>query len=411
MSATVKSYVLSVDTLGATADLLLDAAESFQQGLIILTPAPDRIRDEIGAERAAQAAMELIQVDFSQPEAVRGLVKDLAKKRRIAGAMVQSDRAAVLGATIAQDLGLPAHPVSAMRVCRDKAQTRRALAAAGVKSILFSEVSSVLSALEKAKTFGFPLIVKDPSGTGSANVFIVTNESELSDAFQNVFQERGAVLLEEFLRGPLFSAECIVRNGSVAILGYSNRDLTDFPDFNELGLTFPSDIPTTWKETTDSYIRDVAKAVGLTHGFAHIEFILTNEGPQVVEVNPRMGGIGLGRMLSLALKDNVFKTAIALSLGLTPPVTPPAKALHVGCKILGAKTEGKIRSIRGVDALMGFPGFSDLSLVRRAGDVIASTRDYRNTVGYLLTTGESPALAYDYARAAAATIVVETEEK
>lgn len=405
----VKSFVLSVDTLGATADLLLDAAEFYQQGLIVLTSSPDRVLDEIGEERAIAAALHLVSVDFDAPEEVQNTVRSLAKQYQLAGVMVQSDRAAVLGACIAQDLGLPAHPVSAMRVCRDKSQTRRALAAAGIKPILFSEVASADSALEKAEAFGYPLIVKDPNGTGSANVFVVNNASELAGATAEILATRGSVLLEEFLRGPLFSAECVIRNGSVTILGYSNRELTEFPDFNELGLTFPADIPSKWKEKAHNYIESVSKAVGLRNGFAHIEFILTADGPQVVEVNPRMGGIGLGRMLSLAVRDNVFKIAVALSLGLTPPVTLPSKGIHVGCKILGAKSKGRIRSIRGVDALDGFPGFTSLNLVRRAGDIIASARDYRNTVGYLLSTGETPSLAYDYARAAAATIVIETE--
>ncbi|VVE58906.1 Dapdiamide A synthase [Pandoraea horticolens] len=409
MASNAKSFVLSVDTLGATADLLLSAAQFHQQGLIILTPAPDRVLDEIGHEHAHASALAVVQVDFSKPLEVKQVAHELAKRLRISGILVQSDRAAVLGATIAQELGLPAHPVTAMRVCRDKSQTRRALAAAGVKSILFSEVMSVESALEKAETFGYPMIVKDPSGTGSANVFIVNDADELGQAVAAILATRDSVLLEEFLKGPLYSAECVIRNGNVAILGYSNRELTDFPDFNELGLTFPSDIASAWKEKTETYIESITKAVGLSNGFAHIEFILTTDGPQVVEVNPRMGGIGLGRMLSLALGDNVFKVAIAICLGLTPPVTMPLRSVHIGCKILGAKTTGRIRSIRGVNALTGFPGFMSLSLVRREGDTIASARDYRNTVGYLLTTGETPTLAYDYARAAAATIVIETD--
>lgn len=409
MGYEAKSFILSIDTLGATADLLLDAAEFYHQGLIILTPAPDRIIDEIGYERASAAALQLIKVDFGSPGIVQDTVRTLAKRNPIAGVMVQSDRAAVLGAIIAEELGLPAHPVSAMRICRDKSQTRRALAAAGVKSIFFSEVTSVAAAINKAETLGYPLIVKDPSGTGSANVFIVNNTLELQTASSEILASRDSLLLEEFLCGPLYSAECIIRKGKVTILGYSNRELTEFPDFNELGLTFPSDIAKKWKDETNDYIQQVIHAIGLKDGFAHIEFILTNDGPQIVEVNPRMGGIGLGRMLSLATGDNIFNIATAISLNLNPPIEELSNGVYVGCKILGARSTGKISSIQGINALNSFPGFASLNFIRREGDIIASARDYRNTVGYLLAKGETPALAYDYVRAAAATIVIEIE--
>ena len=74
----------------------------------------------------------------------------------------------------------------------------------------------------------------------------------------------------------------------------------------------------------NAYIFSVLDAVGFNCGAAHVEIMVTDEGPQLIEVNPRLVGAKIARLSSHGLGYSVHEALIRLHLG-DPNYLPPRK--------------------------------------------------------------------------------------
>jgi biotin carboxylase len=82
------------------------------------------------------------------------------------------------------------------------------------------------------------------------------------------------------------------------LLGLTDRVLSVPPGFAELAWSFPVELSAATVEQVRQASADVLDAVGFTSGPAHVELVLTVDGPRVVEINPRMAGRGLSYLIS-----------------------------------------------------------------------------------------------------------------
>jgi biotin carboxylase len=138
----------------------------------------------------------------------------------------------------------------------------------------------------------YPCIMKPTDNAGSRGVVLVNNLEELENKYEYAVGEsrKGGVIIEEYMLGPEVSVEVMVVNGDPHILQVTDKITTGAPHFVEMGHTQPSRLG---KESVAS-IHDLAiraiKAVAIKNGPAHVEIILTKDGPKMVELGARMGG-------------------------------------------------------------------------------------------------------------------------
>ena len=86
-------------------------------------------------------------------------------------------------------------------------------------------------------------------------------------------------------------------------------------------------------------MRAVVDAIGFNLGMAHVEIILTGEGRQLVEINPRPMGGDLPRLFEAVTGRSVYDDLLHLHLHRSPtPAVPPLGA--ASCRKVQARRHG-----------------------------------------------------------------------
>jgi biotin carboxylase len=271
-----REYLLAA--LGATHDvhLLLGAEPSWERAHVTGWTVLD-MADTVGADAMIAAARAL----DPPPDGV-----------------LSWDEARVLQvAKIAAALGLPGGDPAAVLRCRDKRQTRAALAAAGVPQPAWAAAATVDEALAAADRIGWPVVVKPPAMAASLGVVRVDGPDELTARFGFARDTTlpGAwrypdVLVEELLTGPEISVDCAVHRGRVHPLCVARKEVGYPPYFEEVGHVVDGADPLLTDPELLAVVQDAHTALGFTDGMTHTEFKLTPAGPRLVEVNARLGG-------------------------------------------------------------------------------------------------------------------------
>lgn len=174
----------------------------------------------------------------------------------------------------------------------DKGEMIQAFEACGVEHPWYYILSSADDVSRLNDRITYPCITKPTDNSGSRGVMLVNNREELENAlaYSRENGRTGSVIVEEYMTGPEVSVEVMVLDGVPHILQVTDKLTTGAPHFVEMGHTQPSRLP----ERDLEKIRDLAsravKSVGIANGPAHVEIILTGNGPKMVELGARMGG-------------------------------------------------------------------------------------------------------------------------
>lgn len=245
-------------------------------------------------------------------------------------------------AAIATALDLPSvpGPVSSLNV--DKAGVRELIAATAVRPVRFRLCATESEVADFARELGFQAVVKPPVGVAKAGVHAIDGPADVSAAWRHASAAAsGPVLVEERLRGPEFSVEVRSVNGEHEVLAVTEKSSSGPPHFIELGHTIPARIDTGALETEAVRAID---AIGHRTGPSHVEFVYTDQGPAVTEINRRMGGDRIFELLVLATGRDPMRETLLNALGepqehrltaqrgaairfLTSPISGPAPDL------------------------------------------------------------------------------------
>jgi biotin carboxylase len=257
------------------------------------------------------------------------IARKLTDEEPLSGVLAWDEARVLQAAKVAEALGLPGgDPDVAMR-CRDKHLTRAALQAAGVPQPRSVLVSDVDEALATAESVGYPVVLKPRAMAASLGVVRVDSAAELLDLFPFARDvsipgswRYDEILVEECVTGEEISVDSAVHAGAVYPMFLARKQIGYPPYFEEVGHVVDAADPLLADETIQRVVRDAHQALGFIDGMTHTELMLTAEGPNVIEVNGRLGG-GLIPYLGLYTSGiDPGLAAAAVACGRAPDVTP-----------------------------------------------------------------------------------------
>ncbi|WP_405924398.1 ATP-grasp domain-containing protein [Streptomyces sp. NBC_00035] len=383
---------------------LIEAADKAGHRLCLLTGDRDVYRHEL--DRLDPAALDIVDLDTTDEAACAAA---LAAVPDLRGLINSTDTWSVPGADLAAKLGLPGPDPSAVRQLRDKSRVRNLLHEQGLSR--GGALADPSSASEILRVIGLPAVLKDSAGTSSRNVWPVRDELQLRTALTEAAERpfNGRLFAEPFFSGPVYSAETLSWDGETKLLGVLSRQMSPEPSVREEAAAFPVALPRPELGLVQDWVARVLAAAGHDSGFAHVEFVLTTEGPELVEINRRIGGALVGEALCRALRTNVYDAMVDTALGRRPALLDTPAADHTpgpatAFVLVYPDRPGTLTGWTGLDGLSAFPGSPEWYPTAVPGRRVEHLTDQRGCTGIVLAEAATAELALHRALSAAGSV-------
>lgn len=227
--------------------------------------------------------------DFSDPDAIF----ELAKKLDVdAICPCCNDFSAISSAYAAEKLGLPGFDsYETSRLIHHKDSYRKFAKENAIPSPYargFNNVKEVESSIED---FRFPLIVKPVDLTGGKGIMKVTNLVELKSALQEAFKlsKLGRVVVEEFVEGSRHGFSAFLRDGKI-VFHFTDNELYYLNDYMVSAASAPSTVPASAIHNLIYQSEKISQILSLKNGVFHVQFILRDNEPVIIEICRRPPG-------------------------------------------------------------------------------------------------------------------------
>lgn len=327
-------------------------------------------------------------------EELTALAREVHAERPVHGVTTYSEYHTVHTAAVAEALGLPGMSVDGARNARHKHLTRLTLDGTGIRQPRFAHVSDPAKVEAAVREIGFPCVVKPSDGTASLHVLHLKDEDDLTaylaELAEVVDYGRGVVripdiLIEEFVTGELISVEsCVLGKGEIVNLGLTDRPLSGFPHFIEMGATYFTGHPL--QDELFAMTTKVLDELGVDFGFIHTEFLLGPDGPVLCEVNGRLIGGIVPSLMQISSGVDAYLEVIRQALGERPELPFPGEII-AGGHWFGSPVAGTVESI-GFDGLTDLPGFHSALAYKKPGvEVSRLSKSNFDWIGHIIFTG------------------------
>ena len=367
--------ILSHVTHAAVTEGFLPAARKRGLSVVLISDHAQEHRRLLATSDFPAQDLLILECDVFNPLAVIELIN--AHGLRPAAVFSNSDHLQTATAVVAETFDCPGKDWRLCYAAKNKAAMRERLQRMGLPGPWF-QVLTVGSVLPEEAPF--PLVVKPREGVASLDVRLCHSTRELADYCTQFWQQQPgrALLLEAYMEGPLFTLETLGDGQRLQAIGGFDVSLSPPPHFVELAARWNGSLSAKHRAGA---LAQVA-AFGINFGVCHSEFILTAEGPVLVEINYRSIGDGREFLLDRLLPQGWFDRILAVHLGepLVDALPGLAEAL---VHYLVADTPGRLQQASSSFRYEQDNHWSDYRALREIGDDIHVSHSNKDYLGVL----------------------------
>lgn len=346
---------------------------------------------------------KLLTLDFGHLERAVARARAFHARHPISGVFGVDDRTAVAAAAIAEALELPTSPIAGVQAAGDKYRQRCLLQEAGVPVPRFEIFHVAIDPASSAQRSAYPCVLKPLHLSASRGVIRVNDENEFVVAFhrlKRILAEAEQVthgapprfLVEQYVPGPEFALEGLVRGGRLEVLAlFDKPDPLEGPYFAETIYTTPSREP---PEVQDALVRcaqGAVTALGLSRGPVHAELRYNEQGAWLIELAARPIGGKCGQVLQFGERGETTLEELHLAHALerrtdVPPLAPGAH----GVMMLPIPKAGVLRDVKGVERALAVPRISDVAVTIPRGERVRPLPEDARYLGFIFARAETP---------------------
>jgi len=205
-------------------------------------------------------------------------------------------------------------------------------------------------------------------------------------------------LMERYLDGHEVDVDVVMSEGEWRYAAVADNGPTLEPYFNETWAACPSLLPKEKQRELKELAVSCVKACGFSAGVFHVECKYTSTGPQLIEVNARMGGGQVRECNLMTWGVDLVEETLFIALGIPArPAVPSAPIQPVAYCYMNAKTSGTMGSIQCIQDLSSLQGVVWAKPLVCAGDKVVGPADGLPTwLCDLLVTKKSAQEALDF---------------
>ncbi|MBZ5749459.1 MULTISPECIES: ATP-grasp domain-containing protein [Metabacillus] len=270
--------------------------------------------------------------------------------------------------------------------------------------VIYSPDDSLEDFIQKQKEF-LPLIVKSPLSTGSKDVLLANDENDLRQSMQELLKKKDneKILLEEYLSGPQYLIEAFVYNGKVHIIAIIEQEITFVKRFIVTGYCLLTEINHALYDKIYETVSSILQAFQMKNGTCHLEMRLVQGTLKLIEINPRISGGAMNRIIEVGYGINLVEETIQLHLGNEPCLTKK-QSKYVYVHYLTVDKRGKLMKVTGKNHSSQYPGVEEVFIRPRKGQILRPPLSMGDRCGYILATSDDKEEAKRIARETASKV-------
>lgn len=383
----------------------LPAARHLGFSVTLLTDRAEAHRQYFSTEDWPAYPDRIIECDVFNPLAIISEISRHAE--RPAAIFSNSDHLQTSAALAADYFGLPGKDWKVAYRAKNKAAMRERMRDQGVDRLWHAVVTNEAE-IARLSAIPFPCVLKPREGVGSQLVRLCGNGDTLvAHARQAWRMEAGrAMLIEEYIAGELYTLETLGDGTDIVVLGGFHVALGAPPNFVEMEGRWGNWLTPSQRAEV---LRQI-KAVGVGFGSCHTEFVLTESGPRLIEINYRTVGDHMEFMLEHTLDLALFEKILRLHLG-EPLGSIPLADRVAAIRYFPAARPGQIISapesfLRSDDGLR-----VEYRALRSIGEQVTVTNSNKDYLGVLSVSAPDNAMLENALRDASAALVWDIDPK
>lgn len=313
-------------------------------------------------------------------------VVEVAKKFKPNGVMtLATDMPMRTVAKVAEVCNLPGITMNTAIKATDKGEMIKAFEKANVAHPWYYIVRNAEEIDGIKNKIAYPCIMKPIDSAGSRGVNIISSANELKEKYAKSANESrtGGVIVEEYLIGKEVSVEIMVVDSNIHILQITDKITTGEPHFVEMGHTQPSRLEKNEIESIKKLARRAVEAVGITIGPAHVEIMVTDRGPKMIELGARMGGDCITtHLVPLSTGIDMVEATIKLACGEKIKIIPK---FNKGAAIRYVEQKkGVLREYKNIDKIKRIFGVKEVVQVKHPGDMIEDIKNSSDRIAFVI---------------------------
>lgn len=236
----------------------------------------------------------------------------------------------------------------------------------------------------------YPCISKPVDSSGSRGVVLISSPEKLKEsvAYSSANGRNAGVIIEEYMQGDEVSVEVVVVNGVVHILAVTDKLTTGAPHFVEMRHSQPSRLDKKNINRIKELTKKAVYAIGITNGPAHVEIMLTKDGPKIIELGARMGGDFIStHLVPLSTGIDMVRAVISIAcreeVDLNPIFDRGSSIQYITGK------NGYIKSIDGLDIVSKINGVFEVKMLKNIGEQSKEISNSHDRLGYIIAEGST----------------------
>lgn len=299
--------------------------------------------------------------------------------------------------------------VRAISKMEDKIKTRKTLEGQSISPFytifdpeIIDQENGRFSRFITKHTQLLPLIVKSPLSTGSKDVLYAENRQQLKASIQTLTKAYPdqPILIEEYLHGPQYLLEVLVQNGKVHIVAVIKQKISKQDRFIVTGYGLLANIEDDMKNSLYEVATTVVRAFGIKNGACHLELKHVNGEWKLIEINPRISGGVMNRLIEVGFGINLVQETIKLYVGQKASLDKLHQKFAYAHYIT-LNSKGILEKVTGKHQALQHDGVEEVYIKPRKGMVLTPPLSMGHRYGYVLSSADTLAEAKKIAEDAA----------
>jgi biotin carboxylase len=232
---------------------------------------------------------EYCNADFSDPDKMLEISKS---KQITAVCSCANDFSAISAAYVAEKLSLPGHdPYDVCKLIHHKDTYREFADKCGIPAPQAWSFSNIDDAEYTLSKVSYPIIIKPIDLTGGKGISAIDNPSQAREALKKAFSlsREKRVVAEEFIDGSRHGFSTLVQNRKV-VFHFSDNEYYYLNSYLVSGASAPANIEDSVISDLIIQVEKIADILNLVDGIFHVQYILTEKGPVIIEICRRPPG-------------------------------------------------------------------------------------------------------------------------